>query len=522
MTMDNAIMDRLTDRGLDVELADRLGWASVKRGDGEHALVIPFYRRGKIVRRKYRWFDRTEKRWSQDKGGVKCVWNEDCLLEERLRGQPLVVTEGELDALAAVQCGLERTVSVPDGAPPPGDRSVEELEASRKYSWLHDIAPLVHKDNVPEIILAVDGDENGAALLQDLSIQLGRYRCKFVTYPFAKDPERRGRERLKDLNEVLEDYGPKGVVETVAKAQWLKVDGVYRMSELPPLPAARIYETGVDAFGDHCKSRLGDFSVWTGTPMSGKTTLIQDIANRAAEREGLKTAWASFEQAPQRDHRRALREWYCRAREYSLPAQARADADAWVDRHHVFLVPSETDDVTIDWLMEKMEVAVVRHGVGLIVVDPWNEMDHFYDGRQMREDQYINSAIKTIRRFARAFQVHVAIVAHPTKQEKDINGKFRVPTLYDIHGGAVWYNKADLGIVVHRVSDTDTQVKTAKSRYHDMIGRPGSVVMQYCGENRRFTEIERLNRIDPAPNAPPVRDLLDPDVPLFDSPSEFE
>ena len=84
--------------------------------------------------------------------------------------------------------------------------------------------------------LYADGDENGAALLQDLSVLLGRFRCKFLTYPKARNPERCGRPRLKDLNEVLQEYGQKGVVETLTRAQWLKVDGVYRMSELPLLP----------------------------------------------------------------------------------------------------------------------------------------------------------------------------------------------------------------------------------------------------------------------------------------------
>jgi twinkle protein len=68
---------------------------------------------------------------------------------------------------------------------------------------------------VPEIILATDGDEPGAALMHDLSVLLGRYRCKFLTYP--KAPKDRGRERCKDLNEVLEDYGAKGVVQTVSR-----------------------------------------------------------------------------------------------------------------------------------------------------------------------------------------------------------------------------------------------------------------------------------------------------------------
>lgn len=502
MTMTNALMDILTARALDVELADRLGLSSSNRRGGGEVLTFPFRRNGEVVGKKYRYFDDAEgRRWSQDKGGLRIAWNEDCLRDRTLDRKPLIITEGEFDAIAAIQCGYDRTISVPDGAPPPADRTHDELEEGRKYSWLQDIKPLLHKDHVPEIILAVDGDENGAALLQDLSILLGRFRCKFLTYPVAKNPEGRGRPRLKDLNEVLEDYGLKGVVETISRAQWLKVDGVYRMSELPPLPNSRIFEIGFEAFAEHFKLRLGDTSIWTGTPGSGKTTLVQDIACRCAKSEGLRTAWASFEQAPQRDHRRALREWFCEAREYRLSMTQKAEADAWIDAHNVFLVPNEDDDVTLDWLLEKMEAAVVRFGVQLIVVDPWNEMDHQFDGRAENETQYINRAIKTIKRFARAFQVHIAIVAHPTKMQKGPDGKYPIPSLYDIHGGAVWNNKADLGVIVHRKSENDTLVRTAKSRYHDQIGRPGSVIMQYCGDDRRFRETERLNRIT-APTTP--------------------
>ena len=490
MTMSNEIMARLDARGLDVELADKLGLESEKRGGGE-CLVIPFRRNGEIVRRKYRRFDTDEGRWSQDKGGVRCAWNEDCLRSPDLDGAALIITEGELDAFTAIQCGFEKTISVPDGAPPPGERDKEELEGGRKYAWLQDIRTMLHKDHVPEIILAVDGDENGAALLQDLSVLLGRFRCKFVTYPKAKDPVRRGRARLKDLNEVLEDYGEKGVKETIGRAQWIKVDGVFKMSELPPLPPSEIYDIGFPLFGDNFKLRLGDFSVWTGIPGHGKTSLVQDIACRVAERHGLVTAWASFEQPPQRDHKRAFREWYSRRRERDMTVIETEEADAWVDRNHVFLYPTEDDDVTLDWLLEKMEAAVVRFGAKIIVVDPWNEMDHLYDGRSETEAQYINRAIKTLKRFARAFQVHLAVVAHPTKIQKGGDGKYPMPGLYDINGGAVWHNKADLGVVVHRESESDTTVKTAKSRYHDIIGKPGSVIMQYCRDDRRFRESER-------------------------------
>ena len=223
----------------------------------------------------------------------------------------------------------------------------------------------------------------------------------------------------------------------------------------------------------------------------GNAAFVQDLCCRVAEKHALRIAWASFEQAPQRDHRRAFRTWWQGKFEWQQTDQEKAEGDAWIDAHHVFLVPGEDDDVTLDWLLEKMEVAVVRHEASVIVIDPWNEMDHARS-RDESLTEYVGRAIKTLKRFARQFQVHVIIVAHPTKSTKDQDGTYRMPTLYDISDSAHWYNKADLGVVVHRETADNTTVKVAKSRYHEIIGRPGSVVMQFCGETRRFMEHERL------------------------------
>jgi twinkle protein len=499
MTMSDGILRSIEARGLDVELLDRMGFESAWREGGE-ALVIPFRRLGERVHRKYRFFDHPkDKKWSADPGTIPCAWNEDCLRDESLDNQPLIITEGEFDALAAIQCGFPRTISAPGGAPPPKDRSAEDLADSKKYEWLRNASSLLHKDRTPEgVILAVDGDENGAALLQDLSVQLGRYRCKFLTYPMARDPQRRGRPRCKDLNEVLEDYGMRGVVQTIAQAQWLKVNGVHRMSELPPLPVMRVFDIGFPAFGEHYKARLGDLAVWTGIPMMGKTSVVQDVCCRLALNHGIKIGWASFEQSPQRDHRRAFRTWYGRpdmfgeggrdgTPERNLSQSELAAADAWIDKQHLFLVPDEDDDVTLEWFLEKAEVAVVRHGCQVIVVDPWNEMDHMWE-RHETEAQYVNRALKTLKRFARKFQVHLIVVAHPTKIQKGADGKYPMPGAYDINGGAVWNNKADLLVVVHREDEQNTRVKTAKSRYHDIIGEPGSVIMHFGKDDRRFHE----------------------------------
>lgn len=510
MTLSDTMMRTIEARGLDVELADRLGLASVRR-DGGEALVIPFRRDGQIVRRKYRFFDRDEGKWTAEKGGERIAFNEDCLRDDSLITQPLIITEGEFDAMAAIQAGFARTISVPDGAPPPGERSAEDLETSAKYSWLRSIRPLLTPERVETIIIAADGDDNGAALLQDLSVQLMRARCKFLTYPrLPRDQQQAlGRERCKDLNEVLQFYGSKGVVETVGRAQWLRVDGVYRMSDLPPVANPPIWEIGFNLLSEHYKARPGDFVVVTGVPGLGKSTFANDVCCRLALNHGLRIAWASFEQAPQRDHRRALRSWYGRPYNDMLDADPRGDApkrqgvpahrltdaeiaeaDAWIDKHHVFIVPGEDDDVTLDWMLDRMEAAVVRFGVQVIVIDPWNEMDHTR-ARDETMTEYVGRAIKALKRFAKKFQVHLIVIAHPTKSLKDGDGKYKMPTLYDISDSANWYNKCDLGMIVHRETEDDTIIKVQKSRYHEIIGRPGEVCVHYSKEERRFVEQER-------------------------------
>lgn len=480
-TMAPSVMEALIERGLDPELVIRLGFASTRR-DGTDWLVIPCCRDGKLHRRKYRTLGE-EKRFSQE-GEGPIPWNEDCLRDTSIVSMPLIITEGELDAVSAIQCGFLRTISVPDGAPL---RATENPFDERRYSWVRDLQPLLSRDRVGEIILATDGDEPGQALLQDLSVMLGRFRCKFVTFP--QNREKTG--RLKDLNEVLREWGAKGVVETINRARWIQSDGVYRMSDLPECPPSVAYEAGFDALDEHYRMRLGDFAVVTGIPSHGKSAFVNDYFCRQATRHGFRIVWASFEQEPARDHRRALRTWFKGREERELDSFDLEEADAWIDRHHRFIVPPEDADVTLDWMMERLEQAVVQHDCQIAVIDPWNEMDHCRE-RDETETEYVGRAIKRFKRFAKAFHVHLVIVAHPTKMRPDDNGKIRCPTMYDINGSAHWNNKADVGVIVHRENDDETVIKIAKSRYHQQIGRPGSVLARFWKSELRYQITEKL------------------------------
>lgn len=475
--------DILTARGLDVELLLRLGVTSSEKLRGE-CIAIPYWRNGQVVNRKYRTIA-GDKAMAQDAGADKCFWNVDALSDPTLVGQPVIVTEGEFDAMAAIQSGFARVVSVPDGAParPIGDGP------STKYDYLADMPD---KDSAPEIILAVDGDGPGQNLLHDLGLRLGRLRCKWVQYPKAREPEKRGRERLKDLNEVLEDYGIKGVVETINRARWISVPGLYRMSELAPVPEPMRFRTHVSGMLDWFHVRLGDFVVVTGIPGHGKSTFVNELCFNLAKEDGLNVAFASFEQMPQREHRRNLRTLYTGKWVRDSDPEEIAEADRFIDEKFSFIVPGEDDSPTLDWMLERAKAAVVRHLASVIVLDPWNEMDHTRPA-DLSLTEYVGEAIKALKRFARNYNVALIVVAHPAKMRRDKDGSWPMPALYDISDSANWANKADAGLVIHRDSASgESVIRLAKARYSD-IGTVGERRAMFDTQTLRFRVLPPSN-----------------------------
>jgi hypothetical protein len=88
----------ITARGLDVDLAEKLGIETTRDGTG-YWLTVPYSHGGEVVNHKYR--QTTEKRHRMDSGAPLSLWNADCLKEAE--GGTLIIAEGEWDAMAAIQ-----------------------------------------------------------------------------------------------------------------------------------------------------------------------------------------------------------------------------------------------------------------------------------------------------------------------------------------------------------------------------------------------------------------------------------
>jgi twinkle protein len=158
-----------------------------------------------------------------------------------------------------------------------------------------------------------------------------------------------------------------------------------------------------------------------------------------------------------------------------VPDDGRRYAADWIDAHFRFLVPDDDTEASLDWLLETLGAAVSRFDPFACVIDPWNALEHTRPPG-MTQTEYTGVSIERIKRFARRRRVHMLVVAHPTKLQRLQNGEYPRPNLWDIADSAHWANKADLGVMIWRkTGDPETEIAVVKSKYHNELGRPGSI-----------------------------------------------
>lgn len=388
--------------------------------------------------------------------------------------------EGEMDKLSLEVAGFPNCVSVPDGAPAPDSRSYET-----KFDFL-DASELAA---VKTCILAVDNDAPGKRLQEELARRLGHENCLIVTWPGD----------CKDAGEVLVKHGKEVLAQCIEAAKPLPVVGAYDVADLigdldqyyeGGLP--RGVRTGWHAVDRHYTVRPGEWTLVTGIPGHGKSEFLDAMTINLAALHGWRFGIFSPENQPFALHLAKLAEKYVGKpfNEGPIERMSRteyAKVKAWMNRHYTFILPEAP---SIDAILDTAKALVLRKGIRGLVIDPWNEIEHARTAAQS-ETEYISLVLSRIRQFARAHGVHVWLVAHPAKLFKEANGKYPVPTPYDVSGSAHWRNKADNCISVW-YDQTDeraekVEIHVQKIR-HKITGRIGRVELSYDAVTGRYLD----------------------------------
>ena len=457
------------ERKIPVEVATRCGVTEI---NGNPA--FEYRSNGVLHYRKVRVTQANgEKSFHRDrKGSATCAFLEQTIQDDPDLSAPLVICEGEIDALSLIAAGVANVVSVPDGAQLQDFGKGQIVPSEDKaFGWLWDQNGMKpHFSRFARIILATDNDQKGNILREELAVRFERWRCDYVTFP----------EGCKDPNEVLVKHGSAKLLEIVETAKPLVPNKLVPFGEIVETGSGEVFSSGFKGLDDGLGFSfvIPELVVVTGEPGSGKSELTAIFGANLANTHGLPGAILQFE-----DRTIRVRETLIRYAMSNANCTTRQEAREWVDKWFRTIEPDQNldldQDYSLEWLSETIREARVRHGCRWVVIDPWNELEHIWD-KSKNEAAYTNDALRKLKRLARAHQIILFIVTHPSKEggrQKDITEM----DLYGVAGAAAWYNKPDHGIIVHRPDKAreDVYVKVAKSKDHSVMGKPGIVRMKY-------------------------------------------
>jgi twinkle protein len=251
--------------------------------------------------------------------------------------------------------------------------------------------------------------------------------------------------------------------------------------------------TGWPSLDQHYTVAPGQLTIVTGWPSSGKSEWVDALLINLS-RQGWKFAVFSPENQPVKLHVSKLLEKLSGKPFGAGPNEriAREEIAEYADelgQSFCFMDVASGMLTAESVLLAAMEWLGATIGKRGLVIDPWNELEHWRPVG-LSETEYISKTLSMIRNFARAHEIHVWIVAHPQKLRRE-DGKLPIPTPDAISGSAHFWNKADCAITVWRdladPKSQDVEIHVQKVRFKH-IGKSGVVTLQWDRISGRYHE----------------------------------
>lgn len=406
-------------------------------------IVFNYYEGSKLVNKKFR---SSNKKFTQISGAKPIFYN----INSVLGNDTVYIVEGEFDVLAMYEAGFKNTISVPNGA----NDNDDYWKNSEKY--LKDIK---------HFIIATDNDEKGNILKEKIAQRLGRYRCKFIEF------------QGKDANDDL----IKGVLkESISKPIAFPVSGTFTAKDLRA-GVNDLYDYGLpktiypksECFGG-LKSKFsvmrGQVVLPTGIPSHGKSTFVDWYVLNLIKDYEMKASWYSPEHSPMDLYETELIQkvigrnfWKTKEGQERISKKDIDNYDDWANERIYLTDCGEDESPTWKWLLDKFKEQMYSFGIDIFVIDAFNKVI-LPKGNKLEE---INTVLTKLTHFAKANNVIIFLIAHPTKMKKTEQGIYDVPTLYDVSGSSDFRNQVHCGFSIYRYFDDNprTTFFNLKTKY---------------------------------------------------------
>lgn len=474
------VYEYLSKRGISKAVVDYAGLSC----DGKGNIEFPFIDSNDVLKtvklRPARKVDKSKgeiKTWVQ-----KDTDHENVLFLQHLANpdSPLLVCEGEIDALAAIQAGYKNTVSIPFGCG--NTKFIDE-----QWDFF---------EQFDTIVVAGDNDEAGRKFSKEVVARLGNWKCRAVQFPASYTKEDGARVAVSDTNEVLYYYGAEKVLECINEAINKPIPTVVDFSD--------VHEYNLDEL-DGCKFGLADvdkvlmrlfagsLTVLFAKASAGKTSLINLLTAESINdgksvflysqelSNALTSNWLLYSLAG----RRNINSFVSKegAPYYRVTPDARKEILKYY-RDRLFLY-RDGESIDIDDILKTAEVCVRRQGVSLVVLDNLTCIScKGCESDLMRQTEIVRKCVN----FALTFNVAVVLAAHSRKTNEGLS-------MDDVAGSSNISNLAGRVIGMER-NEVGVTIKVIKDRY---LGKNGvEIKLGFDYPSRRFFGVnnpDELNRI---------------------------
>lgn len=448
-------------------------------------IVFNYFEAEIVVNKKYRG---KRKSFTQSKNAKSIFYNINSVIGQ----DECYIVEGEFDVLALYEVGIKNAISIPNGANDNDNYWVN----SEKYI----------KD-IKKFYIATDNDEKGNEVAEKIVQRLGRYRCERVLF--------QGKDANEDLiNGVLH--------KTAYNRQKYPVSGTFKVSDVYDNIMA-LYDNGMPETiypKHHSFGRLKEvFSVMrghlitgTGIPSHGKSNFTEWYVLNLVRDYNMKCSFFSPEHHPfELHHTTFIEKVFAKnffKENQDCPRISKEEIKRYQDwaEEKIYLTGTENGQFpNWDWLFEKFKEQMFSYGIDIFVIDAFNKLGFTGKGNKLEQ---INDVLTKLTMFAQMHNVIIFLVAHPTKMQKNNEGLYNSPTLYDVSGSSDFRNQTHDGFSIYRYfGDENNEPKTVfenlktKMKFQGEIG--GSVEFEYHLPSGRYYE---------AGTRPPTHCLIDEDL----------
>ena len=427
----------------------------------EDTISIPYYKNGELANVKYRSIS-NKKKMRQEADSEPTLLNRD-----NIHGETLRIVEGEFDCMALHEYDIE-AVSVPAGA--------------QGHQWID--AEWDYLETFNKIDICFDMDDAGRTNALKVAVRLGEWRCRIVSLP------------KKDANDCL-------MSSISADKMWECFDNAIEVKPETIVSAdhfrdevGRLFALGRDLFGvktpwDKLNDilmgwRPGEVSVWSGKSGAGKSTMLNQVFLDLIKKN-IKVCVYSGEMKPSRFLRWAIIQ-YCGDNGPDNKTW-NASLDYMAGRVYVLNVMKLLDPSK---MLSDFEYAARRYGVTHFFID---SLMTIVFSEIKEKDKFGAQAefVSHLTEFAKKFNAHIHLVAHPRKTQFDKDQAGKV----DVAGSSDITNLCDNVLILHRAPAGEREKAGGKHSISDAVlevnknrefGKDGLVPLFFDENSKCFSE----------------------------------